>query len=194
MWVEVRPALKLSFKKNSSPVIFDTQMLSYTVPESSHPPALHCWHTNPFSVPTHGKSYDLQTKPNWRFSSGVVDTVGCAHSIPFPTLPNERCSSVDQQHPHTSGRSDLTPTCRDGPKVIPFLPGVGSVDGPDVVNETWEKSFRSFWERFPSYYEMMRQSMKIVSGCDTEQSQIPFFQLEEEVNLEDYMERETERT
>lgn len=34
----------------------------------------------------------------------------------------------------------------------------------------------------------------VVSGCDTEQSQIPFFYLEEEANLEDYMERETERT
>lgn len=29
------------------PFIFDTQMLGYTVLESGHPPALHCWHTTP---------------------------------------------------------------------------------------------------------------------------------------------------
>lgn len=184
---------EIVLQEERSPVIFDTQMLGYTVLESRHPPALHCWHTTP-SLPTHGKSYDLQTKPNWRLSSGMVDTVGCAHSVPFPTLPY--CSSVDQQHPHTTERSDLTPTFQDGPKVIPFLPGVGSVDGPDVVNETWEKSFRGVSGKgFLLTMKWLEETMKIVvSGCDREQSQIPFSQLEEEANLEDYMERETERT
>lgn len=39
---------------------------------------------HPFSVPTHGKPYDLQTKPNWRLSSGVVAVHIVYHFLHFP--------------------------------------------------------------------------------------------------------------